>query len=102
MADEISQELANLAKSDLDVMILFLDGQKGLRTIQPFTDQEDLIKESARKTAGKAFVPSLSWSITLTFFLWRIIWLKTRSYRASILWSKKCEPLTTGMSRPRG
>jgi len=58
-ADEISQELVNLSKSDLDVMILFLDAQKGLRTIQPFTDQEELIRESARKAAGKAFVPSL-------------------------------------------
>ena len=58
-AQQVSDELASLAKSGMDIMVLFLDDQKGLRIVQPFTDQEALIKAAAAKSWGGAFSPFL-------------------------------------------
>ncbi len=58
-AQQISDELVSLAKNAVDVMVLVLDAEKGLKIVQPFTDQESLIREAAKKAAGSA-VPPLS------------------------------------------
>ena len=57
-AQQIADELVPLAKSDVEVMVLFLDNQKGLKIIQPFTDQEELIRAATAKSAEGAFFPS--------------------------------------------
>jgi VWFA-related protein len=54
-AQEIADELVSLAKSDVEVMVLFLDNEKGLRIVQPFTDQEALIRAAAKKAGGASF-----------------------------------------------
>ncbi len=54
-AQEVADELVSLAKSGMEVMVLFLDNQKGLKIVQPFTDQEALIKAAAAKSSGGAF-----------------------------------------------
>lgn len=60
-ADQIAEELASLTKSGMEVMVLFLDNQKGLRIVQPFTDQEALIRAAAAKSTGGAFSPFLEY-----------------------------------------
>jgi len=60
-AQQIADELVSLAKSDVEVMVLFLDNQKGLKIVQPFTDQEVLIRAAAAKSAGAAFSPFLEY-----------------------------------------
>jgi len=57
-AQQISDEIAPLAKSDVDVMVLFLDREKGLRIVQPFTDQEALIRNAMAMSAGSVFSPT--------------------------------------------
>ncbi|MHB8094030.1 MAG: VWA domain-containing protein [Candidatus Aminicenantales bacterium] len=59
VAQEVSDELVALAKNDTEVMVLLLDEAKGLRMVQPFTDQEALIREAAAKASGKSFTPFL-------------------------------------------
>lgn len=58
-AEQIADELVSLTKSGMEVMVLFLDNEKGLKIVQPFTDQEALIRAAAAKSAGAAFSPSL-------------------------------------------
>ena len=58
-AQQIADELVSLAKSDVEVMVLLLDNEKGLKIGQPFTDQEALIRVAAGKAAGASFSPSL-------------------------------------------
>jgi VWFA-related protein len=60
-AQEIAEELASLAKSGMDVMILSMDSQKGLRILQPFTDQEAIIRSAAAKVRGEVFSPFLEY-----------------------------------------
>jgi len=58
-AQQIADEIAPLVKSGVDVMVLHLDNEKGLKIVQPFTDQESLIRAAAGKAAGTAFLPDL-------------------------------------------
>ena len=58
---EISAELASLAKNGMDIMILSMDAQSGVRIVQPFTDQQALIKSVAAKARGEIFSPFLDY-----------------------------------------
>jgi len=57
----ISDELVAMAREDTEVMILVLDEAHGLRMVQPFTDQEELIREAAEKASSKKFIPFLEY-----------------------------------------
>jgi VWFA-related protein len=54
-AQQVSDELIALAKQDTEVMILILDEANGLRIVQPFTDQETLIRDAAGKASASIF-----------------------------------------------
>jgi VWFA-related protein len=58
-AKQVSGELVELAKNDTEVMVLYLDTAHGLRMIQPFTDQEALIRNAAGKASANTFSPFL-------------------------------------------
>ncbi|MHB8095893.1 MAG: VWA domain-containing protein [Candidatus Aminicenantales bacterium] len=60
-AQEIEAELASLAREGTEVMILFVDSNSGLRVVQPFTDQEALIRAAAGKASGDTFSPFLEY-----------------------------------------
>jgi VWFA-related protein len=54
---QVADELAAMAKQDTEVMILILDEANGLRIVQPFTDQETLIRDAAGKASASYFSP---------------------------------------------
>ncbi|MHB8095834.1 MAG: VWA domain-containing protein [Candidatus Aminicenantales bacterium] len=53
----VADELAAMTKQDTEVMILILDEASGLRIVQPFTDQETLIRDAAGKASASYFPP---------------------------------------------
>lgn len=56
---QVADELAALAKQDTEVMIILMNEANGLRMIQPFTDQEDLIRQATEKASANSFSPFL-------------------------------------------
>ncbi|MHB8095832.1 MAG: VWA domain-containing protein, partial [Candidatus Aminicenantales bacterium] len=54
---QVANELAAMAKDDTEVMILVLDEANGLRIVQPFTDQETLIRDAAAMASANLFSP---------------------------------------------
>jgi len=60
-AQQISDELVSLVKGGMDIMILSMDSQKGLRIVQPFTDQEAIVRAAAAKAQGGIFSPFLEY-----------------------------------------
>jgi len=60
-AQEIEAELMAMAREGTEVMILFVDSNTGLRIVQPFTDQEELIRAAAGKASGDTYSPFLEY-----------------------------------------
>jgi len=54
---QVADELSAMAKDGTEVMILILDEANGLRIVQPFTDQETLIRDAAGKASASYFLP---------------------------------------------